>query len=63
PTYCGTGCQSNCTATAECGQYAAVPGTKCPLVRWNWDCSKTAPNWNLSERLLLPVRVLRYQCV
>ncbi|KAF8676563.1 hypothetical protein RHS04_06491 [Rhizoctonia solani] len=31
PTYCGTGCQSNCTATAECGQYAAVPGTKCPL--------------------------------
>ncbi|KAF8594968.1 hypothetical protein BDV93DRAFT_122313 [Ceratobasidium sp. AG-I] len=31
PTYCGTGCQSNCTATAECGQYASVPGTKCPL--------------------------------
>ncbi|CAE6458092.1 unnamed protein product [Rhizoctonia solani] len=31
PTYCGTGCQSNCTATAECGQYAAIPGTKCPL--------------------------------
>ncbi|QRW14045.1 chitinase [Ceratobasidium sp. AG-Ba] len=31
PTYCGAGCQSNCTATAECGQYAAVPGTKCPL--------------------------------
>ncbi|KAL0950100.1 hypothetical protein HGRIS_010101 [Hohenbuehelia grisea] len=31
PTYCGKGCQSNCTATAECGQFAATPGLKCPL--------------------------------
>lgn len=31
PTYCGDGCQSNCTATAECGKDAAVPGTGCPL--------------------------------
>ena len=31
PTYCGTGCQSNCNATSECGQYAATPGAGCPL--------------------------------
>ncbi|CAE6441266.1 unnamed protein product [Rhizoctonia solani] len=31
PTYCGTGCQSNCNAKAECGKYADVPGKKCPL--------------------------------
>ncbi|CEJ93482.1 hypothetical protein VHEMI09064 [[Torrubiella] hemipterigena] len=31
PKYCGTGCQSNCDAKAECGQYAAVPGSTCPL--------------------------------
>ena len=29
PTYCGSGCVSNCNAVAECGQYVeAVP--KCP---------------------------------
>ncbi|KAB2570582.1 Killer toxin subunits alpha/beta [Lasiodiplodia theobromae] len=31
PTYCGDGCQSHCDAKAECGQYAEVPGTTCPL--------------------------------
>jgi len=31
PTYCGDGCQSNCNATADCGQYAATPGKTCPL--------------------------------
>ncbi len=30
-TYCGAGCQSNCNATADCGEYAAVPGATCPL--------------------------------
>lgn len=33
-TYCGAGCVSNCDATAECGQYAKVPGTTCPLNTW-----------------------------
>lgn len=31
PTYCGDGCQSNCNATAECGEYAAEVGQTCPL--------------------------------
>lgn len=31
PTYCGDGCQSDCDATAECGEYAATAGTTCPL--------------------------------
>lgn len=31
PNYCGDSCISSCDATAECGQYAAVPGTTCPL--------------------------------
>ena len=31
PTYCGTGCQSNCTAKAECGQYASPANATCPL--------------------------------
>ncbi|KUI60196.1 Chitotriosidase-1 [Cytospora mali] len=31
PNYCGDSCISSCNATAECGEYAAVPGTKCPL--------------------------------
>ncbi|KAJ8132429.1 hypothetical protein O1611_g1195 [Lasiodiplodia mahajangana] len=31
PDYCGSSCISNCDALAECGQYAKVPGTKCPL--------------------------------
>jgi chitinase len=31
PTYCGTGCTSNCNAKADCGQYAKVAGTECPL--------------------------------
>lgn len=31
PTYCGDGCQSNCDATAECGEYAETPGQTCPL--------------------------------
>ncbi|KAL4943096.1 hypothetical protein BDV06DRAFT_211304 [Aspergillus oleicola] len=26
PTYCGTGCVSNCDATAECGEFAETPG-------------------------------------
>ncbi|KAJ5629564.1 hypothetical protein N7528_003221 [Penicillium herquei] len=30
-TYCGVGCQSNCNATAQCGENAAIPGTGCPL--------------------------------
>ncbi|KAG9571281.1 glycoside hydrolase family 18 protein, partial [Aureobasidium melanogenum] len=37
PTYCGSGCSSNCDATAECGQYAKEPGQKCPL---NTCCSQ-----------------------
>ncbi len=31
PTYCGTGCVSNCDATAECGEFAETPGQACPL--------------------------------
>ncbi|KZF20522.1 glycoside hydrolase family 18 protein [Xylona heveae TC161] len=31
PAYCGDGCQGSCNATAECGKWAADPGTKCPL--------------------------------
>lgn len=31
PKYCGAGCQSNCDAKAECGNYAKVPGKTCPL--------------------------------
>lgn len=31
PKYCGTGCQSNCDAKAECGEYAATVGASCPL--------------------------------
>ncbi|KAK8109310.1 hypothetical protein PG984_015111 [Apiospora sp. TS-2023a] len=29
--YCGSGCQSNCDAKAECGENAATPGQTCPL--------------------------------
>ncbi|KAI4865394.1 family 18 glycosyl hydrolase [Hypoxylon rubiginosum] len=31
PDYCGSSCISSCDALAECGQYAKVPGTTCPL--------------------------------
>ncbi|ROV99663.1 hypothetical protein VSDG_03081 [Cytospora chrysosperma] len=31
PAYCGNGCQSNCDAKAECGQYSADGTTTCPL--------------------------------
>lgn len=31
PLYCGDGCQSNCDAHAECGQYALQAGQSCPL--------------------------------
>jgi chitinase len=31
PTYCGAGCLGQCSATAECGQYASDAGKKCPL--------------------------------
>ena len=31
PNYCGDGCQSNCDAKAECGQFAATAGKTCPL--------------------------------
>ncbi|EGX92282.1 bacteriodes thetaiotaomicron symbiotic chitinase, putative [Cordyceps militaris CM01] len=31
PDFCGTGCQSNCDAKAECGQYASPQGKTCPL--------------------------------
>jgi hypothetical protein len=31
PKYCGTGCQSNCDAKAECGTYASPSGKGCPL--------------------------------
>jgi chitinase len=30
-TYCGTGCVSNCDATAECGKDAAIANQTCPL--------------------------------
>ncbi|KAH8680171.1 family 18 glycosyl hydrolase [Ilyonectria robusta] len=38
PNYCGDSCISSCDAAAECGQYAATPGTKCPL---NVCCSQS----------------------
>jgi hypothetical protein len=31
PTYCGTGCTSNCNAKAPCGQYSEGGNTLCPL--------------------------------
>lgn len=31
PTYCGKGCQSNCNATADCGEFAHKSGSSCPL--------------------------------
>lgn len=31
PQFCGTGCQSNCDAKAECGEYASFKGKTCPL--------------------------------
>lgn len=31
PTYCGSGCSSNCGAKAPCGQYAAAGQQECPL--------------------------------
>lgn len=37
PTYCGSGCVSNCDAVAECGQYAPENSTECPL---NTCCSQ-----------------------
>jgi chitinase len=30
-TYCGDGCQSNCDAKAECGEFAEDPEASCPL--------------------------------
>lgn len=33
-TYCGSGCTSNCNATAECGQYSSPAGKTCPLNTW-----------------------------
>jgi chitinase len=37
PKYCGKDCVSDCTAVAECGQFAKNPGAKCPL---NTCCSE-----------------------
>ena len=37
PTYCGSGCVSDCNAVAECGQYAKTANTQCPL---NTCCSQ-----------------------
>lgn len=34
PTYCGTGCLSQCNAVAECGKYAKPAGKTCPLNTW-----------------------------
>jgi hypothetical protein len=31
PEHCGTGCISNCNATAECGQYALSGHADCPI--------------------------------
>lgn len=31
PSYCGTGCQSNCDAKAECGKYAPSDRKDCPI--------------------------------
>ena len=39
-TYCGSTCVSQCSAVAECGKDAKVPGTECPL---NVCCSQYAP--------------------
>lgn len=38
PDYCGSGCISNCDATAECGQYAEPTNLSCPLAVC---CSRT----------------------
>lgn len=37
PTYCESGCVSNCGAVVECGQYTATAGTQCSL---NTCCSQ-----------------------
>lgn len=44
PTYCGTGCTSNCNSHAECGQYSQPAGKKCPL---NVCCSQYGFVWPL----------------
>lgn len=31
PSFCGTGCQSNCDAKAECGKYAPADRKDCPI--------------------------------
>lgn len=31
PKYCGDGCQSNCDAKAECGEFSDPEGKECPL--------------------------------
>lgn len=31
PDYCGDGCQADCDAVAECGEFASEKGKKCPL--------------------------------
>ncbi|PNY26741.1 Uncharacterized protein TCAP_03313 [Tolypocladium capitatum] len=31
PKYCGNGCQSNYSTTAECSEFATSPGQSCPL--------------------------------
>lgn len=57
--YCGIGCQSNCNATAQCGQYAATPGQTCPL---NVCCSEfgfvsfeSAAQWSSVREVLISV--------
>ncbi|OGM50923.1 hypothetical protein ABOM_000717 [Aspergillus bombycis] len=59
PTYCGTGCISQCDAKAECGKYAQNPGETCPL---NTCCSEfgfvsdtSGSHWSLEKDL----RVIR----
>ncbi|OJJ42141.1 hypothetical protein ASPZODRAFT_20739 [Penicilliopsis zonata CBS 506.65] len=37
PSFCGSGCVSNCDATSECGPFANPPGKTCPL---NTCCSQ-----------------------
>lgn len=31
PEFCGTGCQGNCDAKAECGEYAPADSRDCPI--------------------------------
>lgn len=58
PTYCGTGCLSNCNATAECGQYASTVNKTCPLNTWCLYSIRLLHMIILTISQLLGVRIL-----